>query len=91
MIADRIEQAVSEFNHRNKPMSRFRYVSNTFPKSKRKSSLLKALKQRNYILSNELFIELSQKYNVRIQKLNQVINGNYSLKIKSNEEWTKMD
>jgi ribosomal protein S8 len=85
MIAQRIEQAVAEFNHRNKPMSRYRYVSNTFPKSKRKSSLLKALKQRNYILSNELFIELSQKYDVRIEKLNQVINGNYSLKIKNND------
>jgi len=86
MIADRIEQAVAEFNHRNKPMSRYRYVSNAFPKSKRKSSLLKALKRRNYILSNELFIELSQKYNVRIEKLNQVINGNYSLKIKRHDD-----
>ena len=86
MIADRIEQAVAEFDFQDELAKREHYVRCTFNKSKRKTRLIRALRERRKQQIESKIIYLSAKYNLSFQKLNQVIFGNYSLKIKSNEE-----
>ena len=86
MIADRIEQAVAEFDFQDELAKREHYVRCTFDKSKRKTTLIRALRGRRRQQIESKIIYLSAKYNLSFQKLNQVIYGNYSLKIKSNEE-----
>jgi hypothetical protein len=86
MIADRIEQAVAEFDFQDELAKREHYVRCTFDKSKRKTRLIRALRERRKQQIESKIIYLSAKYNLSFQKLNQVIFGNYSLKIKSNEE-----
>ena len=86
MIADRIEQAVAEFDFQDELAKREHYVRCTFDKSKRKTRLIRALRERRKQQIESKIIYLSAKHSISFQKLNQVIFGNYSLKFKSNEE-----
>jgi len=85
MIIDRIAQAVSEFYHQDFTQKRIIDVGKRYKKSPRKKALLKGLREKRKIAITERFNYLAKKYDVKFEKLNQIIYNDYSLKIKNNE------
>ena len=64
---------------------RIRYINNNFKKSIWRKRLVQALVLKRKKEMRIKFEMICEKFNVKFEKLNQIINGNYSLELKFDE------
>jgi hypothetical protein len=80
--AENIAQAISYYNSIDTLRTRLKNVLNNYKKSDRRLILTRALREKRYNEMSGKFQLVADKFNVPFEKINQIINGQYSLEIK---------
>lgn len=81
-ISENIESAVAYFDELDKISPRIKLANDRYKKSKWRKRFVSELMRRKKNEANQKFVMICSKFDVPFKKMNQIIFGNYSDKIR---------